>query len=232
MTSDLTSRPGVQFQTTARRHGGRRLSHNPALLRRVAARESSLRARRDLEYYFEVPTVRTPTICRPGPSDAPARVRLDAGLRDALALRGACTRTSDGGAVFKVWAQPRGARTGRPVQRLEPELAADGEERGVLHAQGRGARQREPAYKFVFQPARVWKRTPAAGAEPVRQQQLRHRPAAYVWGDAGWQTPDFEDMILYELHVGTFSGLNDGAEPHGPFRDIVDRHSITWCTWA
>lgn len=50
-------------------------------------------------------------------------------------------------------------------------------------------------------------------------------PSRYAWGDAGWVTPFFEDMILYELHVGTFSGEGDGASGHpSTFSDAVDRH--------
>src|SRR4051794_15888158 len=30
-------------------------------------------------------------------------------------------------------------------------------------------------------------------------------PAAFEWGDAGWETPALEDLVIYELHVGTFS---------------------------
>jgi maltooligosyltrehalose trehalohydrolase len=30
-------------------------------------------------------------------------------------------------------------------------------------------------------------------------------PAAYVWGDAGWRGRPWEECILYELHVGTFT---------------------------
>lgn len=47
---------------------------------------------------------------------------------------------------------------------------------------------------------------------------------AHAWGDGQWKTPPFEEMVIYELHVGTFSGLNDGLDRAGLFRDIVDHH--------
>jgi maltooligosyltrehalose trehalohydrolase len=38
-------------------------------------------------------------------------------------------------------------------------------------------------------------------------------PGAFRWTDAGWRTPELADVVLYELHVGTFSaaGTFDGV---------------------
>src|SRR5690606_30946982 len=30
-------------------------------------------------------------------------------------------------------------------------------------------------------------------------------PAAFAWSDAAWQPPGADDLVLYELHVGTFT---------------------------
>ena len=50
-------------------------------------------------------------------------------------------------------------------------------------------------------------------------------PDQFKWSDQDWVTPYFEDMILYELHIGTFSGGNDGIENHpAQFKDAVDTH--------
>ncbi|MDB4720529.1 alpha-amylase family glycosyl hydrolase [Verrucomicrobiales bacterium] len=50
-------------------------------------------------------------------------------------------------------------------------------------------------------------------------------PDTFEWTDQEWVTPHFEDMILYELHIGTFSGEGDGATNHpATFRDAVDQH--------
>ena len=39
---------------------------------------------------------------------------------------------------------------------------------------------------------------------------------AYQWTDASWKTPALEDMIIYELHVGTFT-------EEGTFEAVVDK---------
>ena len=50
-------------------------------------------------------------------------------------------------------------------------------------------------------------------------------PGTFEWTDQKWVTPYFEDMILYELHIGTFSGEGDGTTNHpATFRDAIDQH--------
>jgi maltooligosyltrehalose trehalohydrolase len=41
-------------------------------------------------------------------------------------------------------------------------------------------------------------------------------PTAFAWTDAGWVTPPLEELVVYELHVGTFSeqGTFEGAIAH------------------
>ena len=41
-------------------------------------------------------------------------------------------------------------------------------------------------------------------------------PTTFRWSDQGWRGPRREDLVFYELHVGTFS-------PQGTFRGVVDR---------
>src|SRR5207237_1788136 len=40
-------------------------------------------------------------------------------------------------------------------------------------------------------------------------------PFRYAWGDSQWSTPPLEQMVIYQLHVGTFAGSNDplGSTP-------------------
>lgn len=49
----------------------------------------------------------------------------------------------------------------------------------------------------------------------------------HPWSDHLWRPPEVQDLVIYELHVGTFSGEGDGSpagsHPAG-FRDAVDRH--------
>lgn len=39
-------------------------------------------------------------------------------------------------------------------------------------------------------------------------------PKTYVWHDADWQRPPFRDLVLYELHIGTFGGTYRGCIEH------------------
>ena len=41
-------------------------------------------------------------------------------------------------------------------------------------------------------------------------------PSAFTWTDAAWRAPDFSSLVIYELHVGTFT-------PAGTFRAAIDR---------
>ena len=48
---------------------------------------------------------------------------------------------------------------------------------------------------------------PASRFQPdgVHEASQVDDPAAFAWSDAGWSAPPARDLILYELHVGTFS---------------------------
>jgi len=53
-------------------------------------------------------------------------------------------------------------------------------------------------------------------------------PSTYPWHDAGWRPPDFRDLILYQLHVGTWwavdaAGNDIRAERGGRFLDVAIR---------
>jgi len=53
-------------------------------------------------------------------------------------------------------------------------------------------------------------------------------PNAYAWHDHGWRMPDFSDLIIYQLHVGTFwaqdeSGRDVRATRGGSFLDVILR---------
>ncbi len=137
------------------------------------------------------------------------------------------TLTSDGGAVFRVWAPGATSAyvagqfnnwntTTLPMNRVGSDF--------IGHvAPPVLANQR---YKYVFQPGTVWK-TDARGRAMDQNDYgntLIIDPSTYAWGDLTWQAPAFEDLVIYELHVGTFSGLNDGLNRMGRFRDVVDRH--------
>lgn len=46
---------------------------------------------------------------------------------------------------------------------------------------------------------------------------------AFTWTDGAWETPRFENMIIYELHVGTFVGKNDGQQYPGNFKNLLTK---------
>ena len=47
-------------------------------------------------------------------------------------------------------------------------------------------------------------------------------PSAFPWTDAGWQPPAFEDMVVYEVHPGTFSREGTFAGIAGRLDHLVD----------
>ncbi len=51
-------------------------------------------------------------------------------------------------------------------------------------------------------------------------------PFSYTWTDTAWSMPDFDRLVVYQLHVGSFAGLNDpyGAAPNpSRFVDVAAR---------
>src|SRR6185295_18451773 len=63
-------------------------------------------------------------------------------------------------------------------------------------------------YKYRFNGGGTWK-------SDARARQLNpsgpyntyvENPFRYQWGDSTFQTPPLEQMVIYQLHVGTFAG--------------------------
>lgn len=48
------------------------------------------------------------------------------------------------------------------------------------------------------------------------------QPDAYDWADAGFDPPQFHDLIIYQLHVGTFNGPNRESRP-AKFLDVLGK---------
>ncbi len=53
-----------------------------------------------------------------------------------------------------------------------------------------------------------------AQAESVHGLSLVVDPVAYRWSDENWQRPAFRDLVIYELHLGTFT-------PEGTFQSAI-----------
>jgi maltooligosyltrehalose trehalohydrolase len=142
----------------------------------------------------------------------------------AWALERGATLLPGGGVRFAVWA-PRAQRVDVRVHRdggaADHPLAreADGIFAAAVADAGAGT-----DYQFVLDggaplPDPVSRAQPADVHGPSRVVD----PAAHRWGDAGWRAPALADLVLYELHVGTFSdaGTFDGAIPHlAELRDL------------
>ncbi len=81
-------------------------------------------------------------------------------------------------------------------------------------------------YKLYFEPGATWKPDARAKSLNPGDNYNTHIESqfAYQWEDDSFETPPFEEMVLYELHVGTFSGYNDpvasGSIP-GTYLDVA-----------
>jgi len=181
-----------------------------------------------LEYYIELTDGSDTDYLGPaGMSDGPPASGWVVNFATLAHAPLGATLTSDGGAVFRVWAPGAssayvaGDFNGWSTTSLPMTKSGGYFTRKV--ASPVSANQR---YKYVFQPGTIWK-TDARG-RAMNQGDYDNtyiiNPDSYVWGDQNFQTPQFEDMVIYELHVGTFSGFNDGLNRMGRFRDIVDTH--------
>ena len=97
--------------------------------------------------------------------------------------------------------------------------------RGFWQGRVPGARAGQ-RYKFAIRNGEtIWRTDPRSRRQVSSVGDSIIWSSDYEWGDDGWVTPYFEDMIIYELHVGTFTGGGDGVEHHpGRFRDVVDNH--------
>ncbi len=137
------------------------------------------------------------------------------------------TLTTDGGAVFRVWAP--GATSAYVAGQFNNwnQTSLPMSRSGVYFTRKVAAPvSANQKYKYIFQPGTIWK-TDARGRamhESDYGNTLIINPSAYVWADSAFAMPAFEEAIVYELHVGTFSGKNDGLNRTGRYRDIVDTH--------
>lgn len=125
----------------------------------------------------------------------------------------------DDGTRFRIWA-PRAdslqlLRAGAPPVCLTAD--ASGVYEAVVHAPP-GTRY---AYRIDgFEPMP----DPASRSQPdgVHGWSEVVAPEAYEWGDDAWTGVDRSDLVVYELHVGTFTeaGTFDGVREH--LRDLAD----------
>jgi 1,4-alpha-glucan branching enzyme len=52
-------------------------------------------------------------------------------------------------------------------------------------------------------------------------QCLLYNPAAFPWHDAPWQPPAFHELVIYQLHLGTWR--IPAGHSHGSFLDVIEQ---------
>jgi len=123
----------------------------------------------------------------------------------------------EGGVSYRIWAPEK-----RQVEaRIQP--AADGGARSlllipeadgyhvVIDPQGIAGDR----YQYVLDGAGPFA-DPSSRAQPdgVHGASMVIDHKAYTWQDIGWKSPPLRDLVLYEIHVGTFT-------PEGTFRAAI-----------
>lgn len=114
---------------------------------------------------------------------------------------------SSGGTVFRVWAPSTATATVSGAFNSWGAGAAMVKTGEYFAAFVAGATDRQQ-YKFRFNGGSLWK--PDARARQLNPSSSYNtyieNPFRYTWGDAGFVTPPIDQMVVYQLHVGTFSG--------------------------
>jgi 1,4-alpha-glucan branching enzyme len=137
------------------------------------------------------------------------------------------TPVTGGGAVFKVWAP---SVTYANVKGDWNSWAGN-----LMTKVGEYFTARIPSgvadranYKYYFA-------SPGGYATDPRARQLNsgnnynsyvENPLRYAWGDSGYVFPSLDSLVIYQLNIGTFCGLNDpygtAPQPSG-YRDVAGR---------
>jgi maltooligosyltrehalose trehalohydrolase len=122
------------------------------------------------------------------------------------------------GTCFRVWAPE--ARTIEVLllageNKITPqalEKTADGCFTGIVPGVGADAR-----YQYRLNGEQVFP-DPASRYQPegVHGPSQVIDPHSYSWSDAHWQGISFQDLVIYELHVGTFT-------PDGTFQGVIEK---------
>ncbi len=135
--------------------------------------------------------------------------------------------TDDGtGTVFRVWApNATNASVAGTFNGWSTTAHRLTNVAGTWQTRIAGARPGDE-YQFVFENSGThWRTDPRSR---MQVNSIGHSIVAdtnHPWTDQQWVSPAKQDLILYELHVGTFSGQGDGGGTHpGGYRAAVDRH--------
>ncbi len=126
---------------------------------------------------------------------------------------GAEIRT-DGGVRFRLWA-PSAEHVALVQDGRDPiamRALADGWHEIVVPDAGAGTR-----YRFALEnDARVPDPASRYQPEDIHGPSEVIDPRSYQWRDGAWRGRPWEETVLYELHIGTFT-------PEGSYRAAIDR---------
>lgn len=123
----------------------------------------------------------------------------------------------DGGVEFRVWAPGHGTVDvvlyGPDVEEVLP-LTDEGDGWFAARVEGAGAGTR---YRYRLDGGDAFP-DPASRSQPdgVHEPSEVVDPSAFAWTDDGWRGVAREDLVIYELHVGTFT-------PEGTFDAAIGR---------
>jgi len=132
-----------------------------------------------------------------------------------------------GGTVFRVWAPGastcyvRGDFNGWGLDDPMPKVG----EHFIIYVAGA---QRGHEYKYFFGPGDIWR--PDARSRAFNSGSFMNSiiedPLDYPWQVEDFEVPPLEEMVVYQLHIGTFAGLNDpygdAAFPAG-YTEVAER---------
>ena len=124
---------------------------------------------------------------------------------------------SQGGVHFRVWA-PNARAVAVEIEGHEPRALSPepgGYFSALVEGVGAGAR-----YRFRLDGRETALPDPASRFQPEGPHGLSEvvDPASFAWSDGGWQGVPQERLVIYELHVGTFTpeGTYEAAALHLP----------------
>lgn len=125
------------------------------------------------------------------------------------------TEITDRGVRFRMWA-PKCEALGLCLENRPHTLAMTKLPRGWYELEVEGARHGD-RYKFLL-PDGTEVPDPASRFQPldVHGPSEVVDPRHYGWQDSGWRGRPWEEAVLYELHIGTFT-------PEGTFRAAIDK---------
>lgn len=140
---------------------------------------------------------------------------------------------SSGGATFRAWAPLasavyiNGTFGGTPMTTQTDDLLLAKDANGYWTGFIAGAKQGDLYHFWVVGPGGSgYKRDPYArelmtAAEFPNCSCIIRSAAAYPWHDSAFVTPDFSNMIIYQLHIGTYAPSAPGVA--STFLDVIGK---------